>query len=186
MGKGSKVIRTAYRLAILGNPDGWYVRDLRRAAAARTDFFLEVVSFSDLRIECSDRYSMHVSSRCRSSTTANAPLNTDEPALSGERRLDGQFDAVLVRTMPMGSLEQVIFRMNALQILHRQGTRVLNPPRTLEIAIDKWLTLDYARQAGIDVPVTICCQDRESALAAFESLGRQAVVKPLSEEKDEV
>ena len=39
------------------------------------------------------------------------------------------FDAILVRTMPPGSLEQVVFRMDALQRLAAAGTRVINPPR---------------------------------------------------------
>src|SRR5262245_50916856 len=41
------------------------------------------------------------------------------------------FDGVMVRTMPPGSLEQVIFRMDVLQRIQAQGVPVLNPPRTL-------------------------------------------------------
>jgi ribosomal protein S6--L-glutamate ligase len=81
--------------------------------------------------------------------------------------------------MPLGSLEQIVFRMNALHVATSQGTRVLNPPRCLEIAIDKWLTLDVAKQHGIETPRTVCCQTRDDALSAFESLGGDCVVKPI-------
>ena len=48
-------------------------------------------------------------------------------------------DAVIVRTMPPGSLEQVVFRMDVLHRLEAAGRRVLNPPRALEICVDKYL-----------------------------------------------
>jgi ribosomal protein S6--L-glutamate ligase len=81
--------------------------------------------------------------------------------------------------MPIGSLEQTIFRMNALHVAHANGIRVLNPPRSLEIAIDKWLTLETVRRCGLTIPKTICCQTRDHAMAAWESLGRCCVVKPI-------
>jgi len=58
--------------------------------------------------------------------------------VAGDTDLSG-CDALLVRSMPPGSLEQVVFRMDALARVEQQGTPVLNPPRALEIAIDKYL-----------------------------------------------
>src|SRR5213075_2713780 len=49
------------------------------------------------------------------------------------------FDAVLVRTMPPGSLEQVVFRMDVLHRLEARGVAVLNPPKAVEICVDKYL-----------------------------------------------
>ena len=37
--------------------------------------------------------------------------------------------------MPPGSLEQVVFRMDALHRLQALGIRVLNPPRAVETAV---------------------------------------------------
>jgi tetrahydromethanopterin:alpha-L-glutamate ligase len=91
----------------------------------------------------------------------------------------GQLDALLVRSMPLGSLEQVIFRMDALQVLESLGVPVINPPRALEIAIDKWLTLHRLQQAGVPTPATVACQTRSAALEAFELFGGDVVVKPL-------
>lgn len=92
--------------------------------------------------------------------------------------LDG-FDAVIVRTMPPGSLEQVVFRMDVLHQLEVKGVRVLNPPRALEICVDKYLASARLENAGLPTPPTVVCQDAESAIAAFEKLGGDIVVKPL-------
>ena len=88
-------------------------------------------------------------------------------------------DAVLVRTMPPGSLEQVIARMDLLAGLQASGIRVVNPPRALECAVDKYLTTQRLAEHGIPVPDTIVCEGAEAALQAFEQLGRDVVVKPL-------
>ena len=92
--------------------------------------------------------------------------------------LDG-FDAVIVRTMPPGSLEQVVFRMDVLHQLQAKGVRVLNPPRALEICVDKYLAGARLENAGLPTPPTVACQDAESAFEAFGQLGGDVVVKPL-------
>ena len=97
---------------------------------------------------------------------------------SGSPDLD-EFDGLIVRTMPPGSLEQVVFRMDRLHALTDRGVPVLNPPRALEICVDKYLALVRLRDAGLPVPETIVCQHADAALEAFEFLGRDVVVKPL-------
>ena len=81
--------------------------------------------------------------------------------------------------MPPGSLEQVVFRMNLLTRLEAAGTRVVNSPKSLECAVDKYLTTARLQAAGLPVPETIVCEHEDDALAAFEQLGRDVVVKPL-------
>ena len=88
-------------------------------------------------------------------------------------------DAVLVRTMPPGTLEQVVARMDVLAGLQDSGIIVLNAPRALECAVDKYLTTQRLAMAGLPVPATIVCESSDAALAAFEQLGRDIVVKPL-------
>jgi RimK family alpha-L-glutamate ligase len=89
------------------------------------------------------------------------------------------FDAVIVRSMPPGSLEQIVFRMDCLHALQSQGIPILNPPRALETCIDKFLCQVRLERAGLRVPRSIVCQSAESAIAAFETLGRDVVVKPI-------
>src|SRR5206468_194859 len=88
-------------------------------------------------------------------------------------------DCVLVRTMPAGSLEQVVFRMDVLHRLESRGIRVLNPPRALEAAVDKYLACCRLEAAGLPVPPTMACENADAAVEAYEKLGSDVVVKPL-------
>ncbi len=137
------------KLAILAGGDGWHVRDLRRAAA---DQGHEAVAVDFRRVRA---------------------------AVAGGLDSLAGFDAVLVRTMPPGSLEQVVFRMDALHRLQARGIAVLNPPYALEGCIDKYLSAARLEAAGLPVPPTVACQDADTALGAFATLGGDVVVKPL-------
>ena len=89
------------------------------------------------------------------------------------------FDAALIRTMPAGSLEQIVFRMDLLHAAMDAGLPIWNPPKAAETCVDKFLTSHRLVQAGIPTPVTYACQRTDNAMTAFESLGGDAVVKPL-------
>jgi RimK family alpha-L-glutamate ligase len=143
------------RIAILANSDSWYLQDLRRAAAERHD--IEAIGFRDLASSL-ERGKLRVRAGQLDLTAA---------------------DAVLVRSMPPGTLEQVVFRMDTLAQLEAAGVPVINPPRAIEAAVDKYLALARMAAAGLRVPRTIVCQTPEDAMAAFESLGGDVVVKPL-------
>jgi ribosomal protein S6--L-glutamate ligase len=97
---------------------------------------------------------------------------------AGEIALD-QVDAVIVRTMPPGSLEQVVFRMDALARLEAAGVPVVNPPKAIECAVDKYLTTSKLSAAGLPVPLTAVCETAEVALQEFDRLGGDVVVKPI-------
>jgi ribosomal protein S6--L-glutamate ligase len=137
------------RLALLAAGAGWHVRDLRRAAGVLGHDAV-VVDFRRLGAAVS----------------------------AGADALDG-IGGVLVRTMPPGSLEQVVFRMDLLHRLAARGVRVLNPPRAVETCVDKYLATARLEAAGLRVPPTIVCQHADAALEAFERLGGDVVVKPL-------
>ena len=81
--------------------------------------------------------------------------------------------------MPPGTLEQVVYRMDALGRLEAAGTRVVNSPKSLECAVDKYLTTARLQAVGLPVPETVVCEHEDDAAAAFEQLGRDVVVKPL-------
>jgi ribosomal protein S6--L-glutamate ligase len=144
------------RLAVLAAPESWYARDLARAAAA--DHEVVTLPFSSITAELTD--------------------NGGQTIDCGGRDLR-QFDAVLVRTMPPGSLEQVVFRMDCLGRHEAAGGIVINPARAIEAAVDKFLTSARLAAAGLLTPRTFCCQTADEALAAFEKLGGDIVLKPL-------
>lgn len=93
-------------------------------------------------------------------------------------------DVVAVRGMPAAEpqadpLEQVIFRMDVLGRLEAAGMPVVNRPRALEVAIDKYLTLALLAGVGLQVPRTHVVQEPAAARLALEALGGIAVAKPL-------
>ncbi len=144
------------RIAVLAAPDSWYARDLQRAAGDRHE--LPIVPFSEISatIERSGQFQIN----------------------SGECNLSA-CDAILVRTMPPGSLEQVVFRMDCLGRYEAGGGIVINPARAVEAAVDKFLTSAKLQAAGLLTPRTITCQTFDSAMQAFADLGGDVVVKPL-------
>jgi len=87
-------------------------------------------------------------------------------------------DVVLARIIPSGSLEQIIFRVDALHRLEDRGTRVVNSPRAIERTVDKFWTSTLLEQCGIPTPETVVCDDPEEAIAAYRTLG-DVIVKPL-------
>lgn len=143
------------RIAVLANADSWYLRDLQRAAGGQYEIVPS--SFRNLT-------SALVGPTCH--------------VLGSENDL-GSCDAVLVRTMPPGSLEQVVFRMDALARLEAAGCVVINPPRSVEAAVDKYLASAKLQAAGLTIPRTIVCQTADDAMAAFAQLGGDVVLKPL-------
>ena len=78
--------------------------------------------------------------------------------------------------MPRGSLEQVIFRVD---VLHALAVPCINRPRALERTIDKFLASALLARAGVPTPRTIACERPDDALAAFDALGGDVIVKPL-------
>lgn len=143
------------RCAILGEPAGWHVGRLATAIRAR-GHEATIVRWHELAAEID-----------------GAGGESFRPAAIG------QADIVVVRGMPGGGLEEVIFRMNLLGRVTRQGTPVINSPRALEVAIDKYLSLARMAEAGIPVPRTIVAQDAAGIEHAWRALGDDAVVKPI-------
>jgi ribosomal protein S6--L-glutamate ligase len=137
------------RIALLSSGSGWHVRDLERAATV-LGHHATPVDFRRL--------------------TAGVAARPD--ALAG-------FDAVVVRTMPPGSLEQVVFRMDLLHRVEARGVAVVNPPRAIEVCVDKYLATAKLQGAGLTVPPTIVCQQADAAMEVFEQLGGDVIVKPL-------
>jgi RimK family alpha-L-glutamate ligase len=87
-------------------------------------------------------------------------------------------DAVLARIIPSGSLEQIIYRVDALHRLEERGTPVMNSARTIERTVDKFWTSTVLEQCGLPTPETVACDDVDEAFAAFRTLG-DVIVKPL-------
>ncbi|MBA3318722.1 MAG: RimK family alpha-L-glutamate ligase [Gemmatimonadales bacterium] len=141
-------------VVILASRQGWHTRELTRALEARGHTGT-IVPYEGLTASIGGRSGLR----------------------SGTAELD-QADVVLPRIIPSGSLEQIIFRVDALHRLEERGVSVVNSPRAIERTVDKFWTSCLLEQCGIPTPDTVVCEGPDEAMAAFRDLG-DVIVKPL-------
>jgi RimK family alpha-L-glutamate ligase len=87
-------------------------------------------------------------------------------------------DVVLARIIPGGSLEQIIFRVDALHWIEDRGIPVINSPRAIERTVNKFYTTALLREAGLPTPETVVCESIDSAMTAVRAMG-DVVIKPI-------
>jgi RimK family alpha-L-glutamate ligase len=155
------------KVAILGSRSGWH--EARLAEALRTRGVETVVA---------PITALAAAVPGTTAAAAPAPKTHEGRLAAGGIRLD-DCAAVIVRAIPAGSLEQVIFRVDALHRLARLGVAVINSPRCIERTVDKYFTSALLEDAGLPTPRTRVCERLDDALAAFEALGGDVVIKPL-------
>jgi RimK family alpha-L-glutamate ligase len=88
-------------------------------------------------------------------------------------------DAIVIRPIGRGSLEELVFRMDMLYKLERQGFLVINPVEAIEHCVDKYDILAILEDNDVPVPRTVATESVTEALKAFSELGGDVVVKPL-------
>ena len=162
------------RIGVLGNEGSWYYRDLARAAAEQ-GHGIDRLDFSRMTARVNADGGESTAGQASSGTRRLSHINVSHDL----KCLAEKYEAVIVRTMPPGSLEQVVYRMDALSVLESAGVRVINPPKAIECAVDKFLTTHRLAAAGLQVPATVVCEDADSAMEAFSQLGGDVVVKPV-------
>src|SRR3954465_12084428 len=143
------------RVAIVGSTGGWHAERLERALSARGH-------------DCAFAPVTRIVGR----------IDGGFAARSREVTLDA-CDVVVVRGIPRGSLEQIVFRVDALHALAAVGVRAVNGALAIEHTIDKFLASALLAAAGVPTPRTVACERAEDALAAFDDLGSDVIVKPL-------
>jgi len=149
--------RSPVRIGLLTRDrDAWPSTQLRRAMVERS---IEPVcfTFSDITVNLGGR-----------------------PEVSIFEDFDAfKLDAIIVRPIGRGSLDEIIFRLDVLHRLERRGILVVNPPSSIEKAVDKYYALSLLSENGIPVPKTVVTENPDSALRGFRELGRDVVLKPL-------
>ena len=88
-------------------------------------------------------------------------------------------NALIVRPVGRGSIEELVFRMDTLYRLQRLGLYIINPPEAIEHCVDKYDVLTILEENGIPVPRTAATESINEALQAFYELGKDVVIKPL-------
>lgn len=142
------------KIGILSSQRGYHVRDLEGALSSRG---CEPVFFQI----------SHMAARIGG-----------QPALRVRDQSIEECRAVLVRTIPAGSLEQIIFRMDALHRLEHLGVKVINSASAIERTVDKYYTSFLLSDAGIATPRTVVTEDFDTAMDACREMG-DVVIKPL-------
>jgi len=146
-------------IAIFTEDPGWHGKRLRESLAARA---------------CEARF--------LSLTACRLDLESEGPGiwLPG---LEGRLpDAVFVRGVPGGTLEQVVFYLDILHALAALDIPVYNDGRAIERTVDKAMTSFLLRRAGIPTPPTWVMSDPLAARELAErelASGHRLVSKPL-------
>jgi RimK family alpha-L-glutamate ligase len=146
---------TGRQIVILGLPEGWHAQALQ-SALHRRGIPVEFAAVDELKVRLGESPEV----------TAGAAFLLDA-------------GLVLVREVPGGSLEQVIFRMDALHQLENAGVRLINSPYAIEKMVDKYYALSLLAASGLRVPETCLTESTSAALEAFHALGGDVVLKPL-------
>jgi len=108
-----------------------------------------------------------------------ARVKSKPEASVNETNIINELDALIIRPIGRGSLEEIIFRMDLLHRLQRLGMTIINPPLSIERSVDKYHTLALLEENGLPVPRTTVTESHEEALKAFHELGGDVVIKPL-------
>lgn len=87
-------------------------------------------------------------------------------------------DAVLARVIPSGSLEQMIYRVDALHWIETRGVPVMNSARAIERSVDKFYTTALLQEYGLPTPETVVCEGVTAAMTAVMAMG-DVIIKPL-------
>jgi RimK family alpha-L-glutamate ligase len=143
------------RVAVLGSTGGWHAGRLERALTARG----HACEFAQV-------------------TRIVGGIDGGIKVRGGEVPLDA-CDVVVVRGIPRGSLEQIVFRVDALHALAAAGVGTVNSAAAIERTVDKFLASALLAAAGVPTPRTVACERAEDALEAFADLGSDVIVKPL-------
>src|SRR5215813_13146825 len=146
------------QIVILSARTGWHTDELCRALAERGHIGL-VLPYEGLV------------------ATLGGPARSSA-GLSSEQAPILTADAVLARIIPSGSLEQIIYRVDALHWIEEHGVPVMNSPRAIERSVDKFYTDALLHEAGLPTLETVVCETAAGAMEAVRAMG-DVVIKPI-------
>jgi RimK family alpha-L-glutamate ligase len=153
------------KVVILSARTGWHTDELCRALAERRHTS-RVLTYEGLV------------ARLGTQPRAPEPRELNVCGLSSQGAPIFDADAVLARIIPNGSLEQIIYRVNALHWIEQRGVPVVNSPYAIERSVDKFYTTSLLQDAGLPTPETVVCEEAAEAMNAVRTM-RDVVIKPI-------
>ena len=147
------------RIVIFTDDPGWHGKVLNQAFA-KLGFSSDFVSLTECRI--------------------NIEPGKNPVVIPGFERILP--DAVFVRGVPGGTLEEVVLYLDILHVLKLLNVPVYNDGHAIERSVDKAMTSFLLHQAGLPTPLTWVLRSRADAIHIAENElkhGHYLITKPL-------
>ena len=90
-------------------------------------------------------------------------LNNNEAILENKGERLPKIDNIIVRFIPGGTLEEIVFYLNILKILESMNVRVVNNASSIESTVDKLYTSYLLNDNNINCPKTYVMRGQEAA-----------------------
>ena len=147
------------KIAIFTDDPGWHGKQLK-LAFAKQGYDSHYVSLTEAKIQLEE---------------SGLPIRLPEFA-------NALPDAVFVRGVPGGSLEEVVFYLDILHAFKLMNIPVYNDGHAIERSVDKGMTSFLLKNAGLPTPATWVARNREEVLKIAElelQQGHKLISKPL-------
>ena len=128
------------RTLILTEKEGWHYQQLK-LSLTKLNHLVDSASISDISIT----------------------LNNNEAILKNKGKLLPKIDNIIVRFIPGGTLEEIVFYLNILKILESMNVRVVNNASSIESTVDKLYTSYLLNNNNINCPKTYVMRGQEAA-----------------------
>ena len=88
-------------------------------------------------------------------------------------------DNVIVRFVPGGTLEEIVYFLNILKILESKGVNVINNASSIEKTVDKLHTSYLLNKNNIKTPLTYVLRGQNEAYEFIKNYHKELIYKPL-------
>jgi len=128
------------RTLILTEKEGWHYQQLK-LSLTKLNHLVDSACISDISIT----------------------LNNNEAILENKGERLPKIDNIIVRFIPGGTLEEIVFYLNILKILESMNVRVVNNSSSIESTVDKLYTSYLLNDNNINCPKTYVMRGHEAA-----------------------
>jgi len=90
-----------------------------------------------------------------------------------------EVDNVIVRFVPGGTLEEIVYFLNILKILESKGVNVINNASSIEKTVDKLHTSYLLNKNNIKTPLTYVLRGHNEAYEFIKNYHKELIYKPL-------
>ena len=146
------------RTLILTEKEGWHYQQLK-ISLNKLNHSVEFACISDI----------------------NIVLGRNGTILENQGKRLPKIDNVIVRFIPGGTLEEIVFYLNILKIFESMNVRVVNSARSIDSTVDKLYTSYLLNENNINCPKTYVLRGHEAASRFISNYNYQSklIYKPL-------